>query len=215
MDRFCQQPSAWRVSAMTKSGASVLALSALLLTLASSGSVAEVDLSTIVVPDGYEESGEDTPFVRSGDGASALAAAIPNHQYSASFMDDWFFDGAVAVMDVSSMPLPEGITTEREAHQSLAGALKARWGEHSFSLFDPEAGVGRFVNYSGAFVALSWRKVGGELVVVESMDLVEVLVAESAELPDTSDPEILWQHFKNAANAEDVDRVLSSLKPEP
>ena len=197
-----------------KSRASVLAALIFLLTLASSASVAEVDLSTIVVPDGYETFGEETLFVRSGDGASELAAAMPNHKYSASFLDDWFFDGAVAVIDVSSMPLPEGITTELEAHQSLAGALKSQWGGNSFSLYDPEAGVSRFVNYSGAFVALSWRKIGEELVVVESMDLVEVLVVESAELPDTSDPETLWKHFKNAANADDVDRVLIGLGPD-
>lgn len=171
----------------------------------------DFDLSGIEVPNGYESYREANLYVRFGDGLSLLRESIPNHEFGDSFLDDWFFDGVVAFMDVSSPTLPDGINTAFEAHQSLVCDLKARWGDHSFSVYDQETGVGRFVNYAGAFVSLSWRMVGDTLVVVESQDLVEVLVIESSDPPDVSDSAALWQYYRKAANADDVDRMLIGL----
>ena len=171
----------------------------------------DFDLSDIKVPNGYESYREANLYVRFGDGVSKLRESIPNHEFGESFLEDWFFDGVVAYMDVSTPTLPDGIDTGVEAHQSLVRELKARWGDHSFSVYDQETGVGRFVNYAGAFVSLSWRMVGKTLIVVESQDLVEVLVIESSDPPDVSDSAALWQYYRKAANANDVDRLLIGL----
>lgn len=172
-------------------------------------------LSDVEIPAGYEQYREPNLYVRFGDGSRALRRAVPDHDFDSTFLEDWFFDGIVANLDVSSIALPGDVHTSEEAHRHLVGELKARWGDHSFSTYEPELGIGRFVNYAGAFVALSWRKVGERLIVVESQDLVEVLVVESTPHPDTSDPAALWQHYRKAANADDVDSLLNKLRQEP
>ena len=192
-------------------GPSALVVFLSLFVSAPSMAETKIELTNIEIPDGYESFREENLYVRFGDGISTLVETRPDHEYSDSFLEDWFFDGAVAYMGVSSMPIPDGVSTALEAHQSLSADLEARWGKYSFSIYDAESGISRFVNYAGAFVAISWRKAGEELVVVESMDLVEYLIVEPVDLPASSDSEVLWQHFRKAANAKDVDAVLNSL----
>jgi len=171
-----------------------------------------VDLADIEPPPGYEPYGEENLYVRFGDGVSALRQSIPDHEFDAEFLDDWFFDGIVAVMEVSSLVVPDGMDTDLQVHESLASSLAASWGEYSFSVYDPETRIGRFVNYAGAFVAVSWRISDENIIVVESQDLAEVLVVESVAAPASSDPAVLWQHYRKAANAADVDGLLLALE---
>ncbi len=165
---------------------------------------------------GYEsvdvEPGSPVAFVRRGNGADELRAAVPEHKFDDTFLEDWFFEDTVGVLSILLVTLPENINSDALAHDFLADELRAQWGNYSFSIYDPNTGVSRFVNYAGAFVALSWVRLDDVLAVVDSQDLVQVLVVEEEMGPDSSDTDELWQFFKMAANSEDVDRLLSRIK---
>jgi len=170
--------------------------------------------ANIEPPAGYVayEYEEDNFYVLAGDGISALKAANSTGKWDDGYLEDWFAEGIIAYFKASSVDISEEDLTELEAHQALAMDLKSRWGEHSFSRFDPDTGIGWFVNYAGAIVAAASVKVGDTLYLVESLNLVEVVLVEERVWPDSLDSVTLWERYRKAANADTAEEVLRLLK---
>lgn len=175
----------------------------------------------IDLPMGYErressihESG--VLFVRRGDWATALAKALPREEYDSSFLKDWFRDDIRDYVKVRTVELTSPGDVEAspaQIHARFARGFIERWGTHSFCFFDDPTGVGRCVNYAGAFVFVATRKLEDTLLVVEAMDNVEALVAEEGTIPsETSTAPVLWDYFRRAANEDTVAIVLSSAR---
>jgi hypothetical protein len=105
--------------------------------------------------------------------------------------------------------------TPRKIHERFAKGFAKRWGVFSFSTFDDETGIGRCVNYAGAFVFVATRKLDDVLIVVEAMDKVEALVAEGQSPEDATQvttEETLWTFFERAANNDTVTMILKSAQ---
>ncbi len=111
--------------------------------------------------------------------------------------------------------VPRALSAQ-EVHDRFCKAFSARWGkDYTFQLFDAETGIGRCVNFMGAFVAVFTRKLGDFLVTIEAMDLVNFLVLVS-KLPDlditqSSNAE-KWTLFRQAANANIAEQMLLSAR---
>lgn len=115
------------------------------------------------------------------------------------------------------MAVPEGASA-KEIHKLFCEDFAAQWGKSTFDLFDAKTGIGRCINVAGAFVAVFTKKVGNSFLVVETMDLVEFVVAtskpESENFTRMSTAE-KWDFFKSAANAKTAEQILKSARVSP
>lgn len=205
-----------------------LALSSVVLfTSFSQAALADVLLKGVQVslPDGYERSeslgttDESVVYVRKGDGKALIAKLLRETQFDSSFLEDWFQDDAVALLSIDVLDRPEEwkLLGADEVQREITRQLASKWGEFSFSLQSPDGSIRWFVNYAGAFVAISTRVLGDKIIVVESMDFVHVLVTEETKLPNHYESaERLWGFFRRAANADDAESVQRSARvPQP
>lgn len=184
-------------------------------------------------PNGEAESGDKPPtalFAKFG-GMAALSRKFPGNTYDPSFVKDFLLDDMQAYLELYRVDLfptlESGEWTEtsdgwyvprdatpRAIHERICKSFAAHWGEYGFALFDPKTGIGRCVNYAGAYVAAFTRRVGDTLVLVDTLDLVESLIFEkkSPEGFHTMPVEDRWQAFRAVANADVVEQVLLSAK---
>ncbi|MGF1631302.1 MAG: hypothetical protein ACFCUT_17660 [Kiloniellaceae bacterium] len=162
----------------------------------------------------------------------AFSRKFPDYAQDPDFLDRFFGKGIQARMKIQLVELmPIGVPDEwewreqslvvprdaddREIHAWFCGSFTTHWTEFSFTSFDPETGVGRCVNFAGAFVAIFTRRVDDTLVLIDSMDIVEFLLVEKKG-PGKAVLEMSavekWQVFRAAANAEVTEQVLLSAK---
>ena len=113
--------------------------------------------------------------------------------------------------------VPDGASDE-EIHKLFCNDFSAQWGKSTFEQFDPKTGIGRCINLAGAFVAVFTKKVGNAFLVIETMDLVEFVVAtsnpQSRRFTRMSDAE-KWDLFKSAANSKTAEQILMSARVKP
>ncbi|MEL7023288.1 MAG: hypothetical protein AAGL69_06035 [Pseudomonadota bacterium] len=165
-----------------------------------------VDGFQFEIPDGYEPMQADGAafYVRRGNGAALLEEHRLETKLSQSFLEDWFFEDVVGYLIIRTQAMEDS----GESLTSIVDQLKARWGPHSVSCPSASQGVTHFVNTVGAFVSVVLVERDGHLLLVESMDLVHVLVAENTPNPTT--PEGICEHYALAANLDDALSTLDS-----
>lgn len=190
----------------------------------------------ITLPDGYREA-EDSNFVLYGAN-SALNERFPDHSFDESFLKHWLHEDAKSIIKVMIIDL---ITKEefdkkprvkgdnflvvdrtdagpKIIHQQVCKEFSNQWGPlYSFSMFDNETNIGGCIHIAGAFVSIFMRKIDDKLVIVDTIDLVEVLIVDkdTKEMPkssaDISDQE-KWDYFKLAANWDAAKQLLLSAR---
>ena len=173
------------------------------------------------------------PEFVSGGAKGALAKALPDTDpqetgFGGQFDRDIrafvriFLSDLIAEKDAAErkpdgsfwIAVPEGASDE-DIHKLFCEDFSAKWGKFTFERFDAKTGIGRCINVAGAFVAVFTKKVGNSFVVVETMDLVEFLVAmskpDSRKFTRMSDAE-KWDLFKSAANSKTAEQILMSAR---
>ena len=190
----------------------------------------------ITLPEGYREK-EDSNFVLYG-GHSALNERFADHSFDEDFLKNWLHEDARALMTVSiadlitkeefdKKPRIEGdhflVVDQKDAdpkiiHQQVCKQFSNSEGPlYSFAMFDHETNIGGCIHVAGSFVAIFMRKIDDKLVIVDTIDIVEVLIAEKKEMPQLkpfasiSDQE-KWDYFKLAANWDAAKQLLLSAK---
>lgn len=172
-----------------------------------------------------------TGFVLHG-GHEALSRKFPDYPPGPEFLDRFAGEDVQARLQVVLIPLVQSSepddriaqekewivprdATPRAIHDRFCESFMAQWAEFSFATFDPATGIGRCVNFAGAFVAVFTRRVGDSLVLVDSLDFVEFLLVEKKgpgkALLEMTDEE-KWQVFRAAANADAAEQVLLSAR---
>jgi hypothetical protein len=198
----------------------------------------------ITLPEGYLEitppegdrEREDSNFVLYG-GHSALNERFADHSFDEDFLKRWLYKDARASMKVliadlitkkefDKIPRTGGdrflVVDQTDAdpkviHQQVCKEFSNRWEPYGFAMFDDETNIGGCINLAGAFVAIFMRKIDDKFVIVDTIDLVEVLIAEKKVMTklkpfaSVSDQE-KWDYFKLAANWDAAKQLLLSAK---
>jgi hypothetical protein len=173
----------------------------------------------------------DPEFILFG-GNAALARKFPEHSYPSDFIDGFAGEDVQARLGIllvdlipsegsgewyrqgDSLAVPPDATA-RAIHEAFCERFTQQWTEYSFAYFDPETGIGRCINFAGAFVAIFTRRLDNTLLLVSGSDAVEVLILQKngpgKAVPSMTDEE-KWRVYRAAANAEAAEQVLLSAR---
>ncbi len=179
---------------------------------------------SFALPPGYERAeGEsyahlqNPAFIKPG-GRSALRRALPDHEITRSLRRRWLADDKRSLLTFRSRPLstlPSFSSKDPQKRQEeICKRIMGYWDRSAFALYDGQSGIGRCVNYDGAFVAVFTREIDNYLVMIESIDFVEYIKWRegSRVLFDTLSPQSKWWALRRAANATDSEIVLRSVR---
>jgi len=183
----------------------------------------------LIIPKEFQKYKTDEPgkwYVLSGDRNKIIQEILPKKHHSEEFLEDWFQDGIYSYIIISNIKISRSDTNDinfndngdlivpheisnKSVYENFLKDLEKQWGKGSFSYYDEGKDVARFINEWGAFVFITFKVIGDDLVVVESMDLAHTFIAEKKGDNITSLSALnKIEYYKKASNLEYVDEIL-------